>query len=328
MRRALLSWAAIAAVSLAFSTAPPPAVAQVQEPAGQGRPIRLIVGMPPGGVVDTIARTLAQGLERRVGRPVVVENRTGATGNIAVEALARAAPDGDTLGAINASAVVVSPHVYRRLPVDPRTDLTPLANFAAFPMMLVAANDYPPRDLRELAAALRTGPAACGTAGAGSLPHVTLMLLARELGAECTPVHYRGGGPALLDLLSGRLQLLADGLPGVLPAVRDGRVRPILVSSPRRSSQLPDVPAAAETFPGFQVDAWVALMAPRGLPEPLRARLEAAAMETAQDPAVVARLREYGAEPVGATAAQLAETIRTQDANWGPLLRAAGVTAD
>ncbi len=147
MRRTFLAWAAIAAVSLSL-TAPRPTAAQAQEPAGQGRPIRLIVGMPPGGVVDTVARALAQGLERRVGRPVVVENRTGATGNLAVEAVARAAPDGDTLGAINASAVVVSPHVYRRLPVDPRTDLTPLANFAAFPMMLVAANDYPPRDLR------------------------------------------------------------------------------------------------------------------------------------------------------------------------------------
>jgi tripartite-type tricarboxylate transporter receptor subunit TctC len=154
------------------------------------------------------------------------------------------------------------------------------------------------------------------------------MLLGRELGAECSPVHYRGGGPALLDLLAGRLQLLADGLPGVLPAVRDGRVRAILVSSLRRSPLAPDVPAAAETFPGFQVEAWVALMGPRGLPDPLRARLEAAAVETARDPAVVARLREYGTEPVGATAAQLAETIRTQDANWGPLLRTAGVTVD
>jgi tripartite-type tricarboxylate transporter receptor subunit TctC len=322
-----LSWMAIASLSIGI-IAVPLAAAQAQQVTGQERPIRLIVGMPPGGVLDTIARTLAQGLEQRLARPVVVENRTGATGNIAVEALARAAPDGDTLGAINASAVVVSPHVYRRLPVNPQVDLTPIANFAAFTMMLVAANDYPPRNLRELADALRTHPAACGTAGAGSLPHVTLMLLARELGAACTPVHYRGETLAFPDLLSGRLQLLADGLPNLIPAARDGRVQPLFVSSARRSPLMPEVPTAAETFPGFQVDAWVALMGPRGLPDPLRNRFETAAIETAREPAVVARLRNYGVEPVGATASQLTETIRSQDASWGPLLRAAGVTAD
>jgi tripartite-type tricarboxylate transporter receptor subunit TctC len=305
------------------------AEAQEAAPPG-GRSVRLIVPFPPGGSIDLMSRLMAEALQPRLGRPIIVENRAGAGGNVGAEALARAAPDGDTLGAIPASVLTVNRHVYRRLPFDPDADFTPLGRFAAFPSVLLAASGYPPRDIGELVRATRTGgpPPACGTPGAGTTPHLALVLLLREAGAECTVVHYRGTSPALPDLQTGKIQLYMDTALTGLMAARDGRAHALAVTSARRVPLAPQVPTAAETVPDFEVSAWLALAGPRGLPRPVAARLEAAVIGAARDPAVAARLSGLGAEPLGTGATELAAAIREESARWGPVVRAAGVTAE
>jgi tripartite-type tricarboxylate transporter receptor subunit TctC len=331
MRRRL---APLAALAFALASAPPAAAAAQEAATGAappgGRPVRLIVPFPAGGSIDLMSRLLAEALQPRLGRQVVVENRAGAGGNLGAEVLARAAPDGETLGALPANVFTINRHVYRRLPFDPDADLAALGLFAAFPSVLLAANGYPPRDLAELARATRAGgpPPACGAPGAGTTPHLALVLLMREAGAACTVVHYRGTGPAMPDLQTGKIQLYVDTALTGLAAARDGRARALAVTSARRLPLAPEVPAAAETVPGFEVSAWLALAGPRGLPGPAAARLEAAVVGAARDPAVAARLEGLGAEPLGTGAAELAARIREERARWGPVVRAAGVTAE
>jgi len=293
-------------------------------------PIRLIVGFPPGGGIDLLTRVMGQELQTRLNRSVVVENRTGAGGNIAAEAVAKAAPDGNTLGAIPAGPLVINRHIYRTMPFDPLADFTPISRFAAIPVVILANNDFAPRNIAEFAEWLRAGrPAACGTPGAGTTQHLTDMLLLRALGGlDCTIVHYRGTGPALPDLFTNKIQVYTDTVVTGLPPVRDGRARALAIASRQRSALAPEIPTVAEVVPGFEADTWLALMGPRGMPEALTRQLEAAAIAMARDPAVVARLRELGAEAVGSTGAELAELIRRQDAQWGPVARAANVTAD
>ncbi|WP_426956460.1 Bug family tripartite tricarboxylate transporter substrate binding protein [Muricoccus radiodurans] len=302
--------------------------AAAQTPSAAQPPIRLIVGFPPGGGIDLLTRVMGEGLAARLGRTVVVENRTGAGGNIAADAVARAAPDGNTLGAVPAGPLVINRHIYRQMPFDPLTDLTPISRFAAIPVIFLAAPNAGITDIASLRTALERGPVPCGTPGAGTTQHLAVSLLMRALEKECTIVHYRGTGPALPDLLNGTITLYTDTVVTGLPPARDGRARAIAIASPARVSLAPDIPVVAESIPGFAAETWLALMAPRNLPEPMAARLEEAMIAIARDPAVAARLRELAAEPVGSTRAELAEAIRQQDAMWGPVARAANVTAD
>jgi tripartite-type tricarboxylate transporter receptor subunit TctC len=310
---------ALAALTL---LAAPQAIAQTQPP------IRLIVGFPPGGGIDLLSRVMGEGLATRLGRTVVVENRTGAGGNIATDAVAKAAPDGNTLGAVPAGPLVINRHIYRSMPFDPLADFTPISRFAAIPVVFLASPRSGITDIASLRAMLEKGPLPCGTPGAGTTQHLAVSLLMRELGRECTIVHYRGTGPALPDLLTGTIALYTDTVVTGLPPTRDGRARAVAIASPARSALAPEVPVVAESVPGFVAETWLALVGPRSLPDAQVARLEEAMIALARDPAVVARLRELGAEAVGSTRAELAETIRAQDAVWGPVARAAGVTAD
>ncbi|MBR0645847.1 Bug family tripartite tricarboxylate transporter substrate binding protein [Plastoroseomonas hellenica] len=311
--------AALAAL-LAFA----PAAAQAQG----APPIRLIVGFPPGGGIDLLTRVMAEGLAARLGRTVVVDNRTGAGGNLAADAVAKAAPDGNVLGAVPAGPLVINRHIYRSMPFDPLRDLAPISRFAAIPVVVLAAPGFPARDIAGLRAALRAGPVACGTPGAGTTQHLTIALLMRAMGTECTVVHYRGTGPALPDLLTGTIQIYVDTVVTGLPPTRDGRARALALASAQRSPLAPEIPVISETVSGVVAETWLALMGPRGLPEALATSLEAAAIAVARDPMVVARLRELGAEAVGSTRTELASAIAAQDAMWGEVAREARVTAD
>ncbi|WP_207538648.1 Bug family tripartite tricarboxylate transporter substrate binding protein [Sabulicella rubraurantiaca] len=316
MRRPLLAFAAALLLSGT-------ALAQQTQP-----PMRLIVGFPPGGGIDLLTRVMGEELGSRLGRVVVVENRTGAGGNIATDAVAKAAPDGNTLGAVPAGPLVINRHLYRTMPFDPLNDLAPVSRFAAIPVIFMSAPNSGITDMAGLRAALARGPVPCGTPGAGTTQHLATALLMRALERDCTIVHYRGTGPALPDLLNGTITTYTDTVVTGLPPTRDGRARALAIASPQRLSFAPDVPTVAETIPGFAAETWLALMAPRGTPEPILARLEQVMREMAREPRVVARLRELGAEAVGSTRAELAETIRSQDAMWAPVVRAAGVSAD
>ncbi len=312
-----LAWPATsrAQPSLTQATADPPAP-------------RLLVGLPPGSGTDQIARILADGLAQRLGFAFEVENRTGARGNVAAEAVARSAPDGAMLGVVTATTLVLNRHLSRRMGYDPQADLTPISRFATLPHLLLVAGPNAPRTLGELADALKARPASCGTPGAGSVQHLALEMLLRNLGARCDVLHHRSAAAAIPDLIAGTLAVYVEGAVIGLPLVREGRVRALAVTSRTRLPLLPETPTVAETIPGFEAETWIALMGPRGMAEPLVARLEAASIAVARDPAVVRRLRAISAEPVGGNRAELAATIRAQDSIWGPVARAAGVTAD
>ncbi|MDB5376733.1 MAG: h16 [Rubritepida sp.] len=305
----------------------PPAAAQ---DAAAGESVRLLVGFPVGSNTDQTARVLAEGLRSRLGRPVEITNRPGGSGNVAAEAVARAAPDGTTLGLLSTS-VAIAPHLARGLPFDPRTDFTPISLFATAPFVVLVSPSQSARDLRQLAEALRARPdTRCATPGAGTVTHLTTVLLTRALdaGAACEAVHYSDPGQALADLRAGMIQLYVNAVPTSLPATRDGRARAIAITSRQRLAAAPEIPTATEAgAPGFQADAWFGLVGPRGLSEVVASRLERAAVEAARDPEVAARLRALGAEPVGSSAAELAAMLQTEYTKWGEAARAAGLAA-
>lgn len=297
-------------------------------PAAAGEPMRFLVGLPPGSGVDQMGRLLAEGLSRELGRPVTVENRTGSRGNVAAEALSRANPDGSVLGVVSAGTLVLNRHLSRQMGYDPQADLTPISRFAAQPFLVLASPRDGARTLGDVLDNLRGKTGTCGTPGAGSTQHLVLHMLVRSAGARCDFVHYRGMTGAIPDLLDGSLQVYVESAVIGLPLVREGKARVVAVTSRVRSALLPETPTVGETVPGFEAETWIALMGPRGMAEPQLGQIEAAAIAVARDAGVVNRLRAIAAEPVGGTRAELAATIRAQDSIWGPVARAAGVTAD
>jgi tripartite-type tricarboxylate transporter receptor subunit TctC len=329
MPRALFAWIALFAGLAA--TAPLPTAAQGVQDA-DARPVRLLVGFPVGSNTDQAARVLAAALRERLGgRPVEISNRPGKAGSVAAEAVARAAPDGTTLGFLS-SSLVIARHVAPGLPFDPRTDFTPISLFATVPFVVLVGPDHPARDLRQLTEALRARPdTRCVTPGAGSFTHLTTVLLTRALGAAagCEAVHYSDPDHALADLQAGTVQLYVNAAPTGLSAVREGRARALAITSHRRLATAPEIPTTAEAgLAGFEAEAWWALFGPHGLPEAVAGPLERAATEAARNPAVVARLRDLGTEPVGSTGGELAATLQADDAKWGGAARAAGVAVE
>lgn len=318
MRRLLL--AALAAVALAG-----PALAE--EPA---RPIRWLVGLPAGSGPDLLTRLLAERLAPRLGRPIVVENRPGAAGNIAAAALARAPADGSTLGTLLAATVAINRHLYRDLGFDPARDFTPISHFASFPGVLLVNPSVPVETLAEFAAWARAQPQAplCATGGAGVVPHLALAWLMREIGARCEFVHYRGSPEAQRDLIAGRVAVLMDGLPTSLPGLAAGRSRGVAVTSLQPSALAPDLPAIAASLPGFEALSWIAVGGPAGLPEPRAAQIEAAVAQAMQDPALLERFRALGVEPAASGRAALAARVAAEDARWGAVVRDVGITLD
>lgn len=297
-------------------------------PAPVAGPVRLLVGFSLGSNTDWIARMAAEALRERLGRPVVVENVPGRAGAAAAEAVARATPDGSTLGLFSPS-LVTARRMSRGATFDPLADFAPLGLVAAAPSVVLVAPGHPAQDLRGLAAALRAAPdTPCATPGEGSFLHLSTELLVRALGAACRAVHYSEPGQALADLAAGRVHLFVNSPLTGLPLVREGRAKALAVTSSRRLAAVPAVPAAAETAPGFEAVAWFALLAPRGLPASVAARLERAVADALRDPAMARRLRVLGAEPLGYSPFETAALLRAEDAKWAEAARAAGLAVD
>ncbi len=319
LRRRAIGFVILAVACLAAALVAPRAWAQSD-------PIRLVVGFPPGSNTDLLARVMAEAMALRLGRPVTVETRLGSAGSVATEAVVRATPDGATLG-FSSPTLAITPHVARSPSYDTRTDLTWITIFAAAPVVVQTAPDYPPRDLRGLGDAMRAAPTArCGTPGAGSFLHLATVLVTGALGASCEVVHYADISRAMDDLQANRIQVYVNLLPAGLPMMRENRARILGIAARERHPLAPDIPTVSATVPGFEAVGWFTLIGPRALPEPILARLQQAAVETARDPAVANRLRALGAEPLGATGAELATLLRAADANWGEAARAARLT--
>ncbi len=315
-------------IAAAFLVVPslvaPQAQAQVAWP---DRPVRLIVPFPPGGSNDIVARFLAEALRERLGQPFLVENRSGAGGNIGADAVAKSTPDGYTLLLSAPPALVINEHLYRSMPFDPGRDLMPVALVASVPVVLIVPSSSPVTSLAELIALAKREPGrlSFGSSSVGGTNHLAGELLKSMAGIDIVHVPYRGAAPAMTDLIAGRLQLYFDNMPGVLPQLRDGRVRALAVAGARRASILPDLPTMAEAgLPGFEASSWFGLAAPAGTPPALVQRINAAVQEALATPALRAQLATAGAEPGALDVEGFARFVSAERERWGQVVRASG----
>ena len=294
----------------------------------QDRPVRLLLGMPAGSTPDLLTRLLAERLQAGIGQTVVVENRPGAAGNLAAAALARSPADGGTLGTLLGATLAINRHLYPDLPFDPARDFTPLLRFARFPGAVLVPPDAPVQAMAGLGPWLKGlgRPALCATPGAGTVPHLAAEMLTRALGAPAEMVHYRGDADALRDLAAGRVQLMVAPLPAALRQMEAGRLRGLAVTAAERSALAPSLPAVAETLPGFVAESWLALGAPAGLPPAVALRLVTQALAALEDPALRERFAGLGAEIPAEQGEALAAVIAVEDARWGGVIRAAGIS--
>ena len=290
------------------------------------RPIRLVVPFAAGGVTDTSARAVADRLGVRLGHPVVVENRPGASGNIGTEQVARSAPDGHTLVLGFDGTMVINPHVFAKIPFDTLRDFAPVTKLGDATLILVAHPSVQASTLQELIGAAKTTPFAYGTSGTGGTPHLAGEMLAHRTGARLTHVPYKGGGQAIIDVVGGQIPLVFTAIATSQQFVKSGKLKGIGVSSARRSPSLPDVPTFAESgLSDFVVDSWVGVLAPVKTPQPVIGRLQREIAAVLAEPAVKERYSVLGIEPVGNTPEQFAGQIREDLARWEKVVRQAGI---
>ena len=291
------------------------------------RPIRWIVPFAPGGAADLISRAVAQKLSEGLGQQVVVDNRTGAGGAIGIDAVAKSAPDGHTIAIGAAGPISIIVHM-SKLPYDPVKDLTPVAKLAIVPIVIAANRSQPFANLRELISYAKANPGrlSFGSAGTGSVQHLGGELLKSVAGIDMVHVPYKGSGPAAADLAGGQIPLAVVDVTSTLPFMRAGRVRALAVTGAARTITAPDVPTAAESgLPGFDVEAWLGLFGPAGLPAEIVARLNAEVRRALQTTEVRERALTSGAEPAPSSAEEFAKLVRNEYARWGQVIRTANI---
>jgi tripartite-type tricarboxylate transporter receptor subunit TctC len=284
------------------------------------RPITLLVGYAPGGPVDAAARIMVPALEKRLGQPVVIDNRGGASGTIAAGAIAKAAPDGYTLFFAASATQTISPHVQKRLPYDSLKDYTPIALLVNAPNVLIVNKDKAIPSLSALVALAKAQPGkvSFGSAGPGASNHLAGELLRKLTGTEMLHVAYKGNAPAMTDVMGGQITFMFDAVSTGAAAVGGKRVAALAVTSAQRHPLLPDVPTMAEAgIPNFPEGSFYALEGPPGLPAPVVARLNAAVRAVLADPAVARRLVDAGYEITPSSPDELATRVRSEYERWG-----------
>jgi tripartite-type tricarboxylate transporter receptor subunit TctC len=303
------------------------AIAQAGYP---GQPVRILVGFSPGVAPDVTARLLADRLSEAWGKPVVVENVTGAGGNIGALRVAKAAPDGYTLGMIGNGSLVFSPSLYDKLSFDPVRDFAPVTQVFVGANVLVVPPETPARTLPELVALARAQPGklSYAHAGAGTSQHLAAELFKSVLGVDIQPVAYRGTTALLPDLLAGRVSMSFGNIVNVLPLVREGKLRGFAVTSARRSAIAPDLPTMAESgYPGFEAVPWFGLMAPAGTSRAIIERLHRDTVKVLALPDVRKKLNDLGLDIIGGTPAELAAAIEREIPQWARVIKGAGIKA-
>ena len=313
----------LAALALALFTL----AAQAQFPT---RPIRLLVPNPPGGATDTVARVIAPALGDALGQPVIVENKPGSNGNLAMEITAKATPDGHTLILAADAKIVIGPHLYRDLPLDTLKDLAPVASLVNTQMVLAVNPSLPVKTLPEFVEYARRAnpPLAYGSIGNGSQHHLVMEMLKQRAGIDLLHVPFKGGGPATTALLAGEIAA-AFGGNSVTGHVRAGKLRALAVAGKQRSAAFPDVPRLAEFYPGFEVTPWLGLFAPAGVPAPVMAKLRDTTNRVLADATSAERIRRVGGlEPYISTPEEFAALLRTEYARYGEIVKAVGVKID
>ena len=296
------------------------------------RPVRVIVPFAPGGASDLMPRLVGEKLAAIWAQPVIIDNRAGAAGNIGMEAGAKAPPDGYTLLAAPNGNLVVNPHMYSKLSYDVFKDLAPVTRIAAVQNVLVVNPEVPAGSMKEFIALARAKPGTLnfGSPGNGSQAHVGVELLKMQLGLDLVHLPYQGVGPAMKDLLGGRLQLMLAQVPSALPQIKAGKLRPLGVASSAPLAALPEVPtiAAAAGLPGYEAVSWYALMAPAGTPKDVVEKIHSDVAKVLQFPEVRELLAGMGAEPSGEAPAELAARIKSEYERWGEVVRKANIKAD
>jgi tripartite-type tricarboxylate transporter receptor subunit TctC len=291
------------------------------------RPVTLVLGFAPGGPSDVMARVFSRKLEQVLGQPIVIENRTGAGGNIAGEMVARAAPDGYTILLANSGILAANAQLYKRTGFDAEKDFAPITRVGAQANVLVINPSVPAKTLKELVAHARANPGKLSYAsgGHGSSPHLAAELLNAEAKINLVHVPYKGTGPALQDIIAGHVQMMFSSVSPAKPHMDSGKLRALAVTTLTRTALLPDVPAVAELgYPGFEAVAWHALVAPEKTPKDVLAKLHSAFMTTFKDEAVSKQLTSLGLDILLTTPDELAAYIKVEIPKWAKIIQASG----
>jgi tripartite-type tricarboxylate transporter receptor subunit TctC len=317
-RRTFLHLAGAAALSLV------PRVATAQ--AYPTRPVRWIVGFPPGGGADTVTRILGQWLSERLGQQVIIENRPGASTNISAQAVINSPPDGYTLLFYSASTLINS-SMFSNLPFDVRRDIAPVSGLVVYPMVLVAHPSVPAKTVAELIAHAKTSPGKVTMAsfGTGSASHLAGELFKMMAGINLVHVPYRGSAPMMTDLVAGQVQVGFDVMVTSLPHVRTGALRALGVAGKNRFNMLPDVPTIAETVPGYEARTWAGVGVPKGTPLEIIARLNHEINEGLANPTIKSRLAELGTIPMIFTSAEFGAYVAVESEKWAKVIQFAGI---
>jgi tripartite-type tricarboxylate transporter receptor subunit TctC len=294
------------------------------------KPVRFVVGFPPGGGTDIMARLLAAKLPEFLGQPIVVENRPGAATNIAMEHVARSAPDGYTV-LVTTATMAMNPSFYKKLPFDVLRDFAPVSIFSDSPNVLVVRAGLAAKAAGELVALARAKPGVLNysSAGTGTTQHMTGELFKLRTGTDIVHVPFKGTGPSLTTLIAGDVDMTFANIPAILPHVRTGRLRALAVAGAKRSELMPDVPTMQEAgVDGVEVTIWYGVLAPAATPRAVVDTLAAAVIKAARTPDIRSRLLEQGAEPIGNTPEEFARQLREEVARWSRLVATSGIRVD
>ncbi len=287
------------------------------------RPVRIIVPFAPGGATDIVARLVGQKLNEGWGQPVVVDNRAGAGGNIGGDIAAKSNPDGYTLFMTSGSIVTANQHMYAKMPFSPEKDLVAVTNVASGPQAIVVNPSNPAKTLKEFIAMAKVKPKSMtfGSAGVGTQTHLAAENFIYASGIDVTHVPYKGEGPAVSDLVGGQIQFVTPNLSAAIAFVNTGKLRALAVTSKERSAQLPNVPAVAETLPGFENLGWFGFMVPTGTPKAVIAKVHADTVKALANADLRKRITEIGMNTVGNTSEEFAKDIKVESERWAKIIK-------
>src|SRR5262245_25594752 len=293
------------------------------------RPIKWVVGYPPGGTTDILARLMAQRLSEQLGQQFIIENRPGAGNNIGTEAVINAPPDGYTVLLVN-PANGINASLYQKLNFNFIRDIAPVAGLTRVPNVMEVNPAVPAKTVQELIDYAKANPTKVNLAssGNGTSVHLSGELFKMMTGLNLLHVPYRGSAPALTDLISGQVQLMFDNMPSSIEHIKAGKLRALAVTTATRSPELPDVPTVAETVPGYEASAWFGMGAPKGTPPDIINRLNQAINTALADPNIQARLRDLGGAPMAGTPADFGKVIADETDKWAKVVKAVGVKVD
>jgi tripartite-type tricarboxylate transporter receptor subunit TctC len=291
------------------------------------KPIRMIVPFPAGGGTDFVARLVADRLSQRLNQPIYVENRGGANGAVGLQALKQSDPDGYTLAATSDTPMTVNPWLYKDLSYDPVHDFIPVASVVRLPGMLAANSSFPANNIAELIALAKKKPdgIAYGSAGIGNFSHLAMVLFSQATGVQMLHVPYKGTGPMAMGILGGEVQVEFNNVSTLLPYVKDGKLKALAVAQPRRMPDFPNLPAVAETVPGFEMAPWVGIIAPVGTPRPIADRLSAAILAVMGDPVIAKQFTDQQLTVMALDQDRFAALIRSDLSKWGKVVKTAGI---